>query len=141
PCVGISSNSIAWPTRPAVGIRSMPTTMGRPRIGFDPFGWVRIDATAVHSRLALSPQEPRMRIFLAVIASLACVGPVFGDGKLFQDKVAGILEKRCVSCHNDEAPKGGLSLQSLDKALAGGDSGAAVAPGKPDESLILYYIE
>jgi hypothetical protein len=94
---------------------------------------------AMLSRLRLS-KVLCMRWFLASMVSLSLAAVGHADEGLFKDKVAPVFEKRCVSCHNDETPKGGLSLQSRDKAFAGGESGLAIAVGKPDESLILDYI-
>ena len=51
-----------------------------------------------------------------------------------------VFERHCVQCHNDTEKKGGLSLATAAGALAGGDSGAIIEPGKPDSSLILDYI-
>ena len=62
------------------------------------------------------------------------------DDQLFRDKVAPVLERRCVHCHGERAPKGNLSLTTSAGALKGGDSGPAVVPGKPDESLLLEMI-
>jgi hypothetical protein len=45
-----------------------------------------------------------------------------------------------LSCHSDAQRKGGLSLATRKEMLAGGESGAAVTPGKPDESLLLDYV-
>jgi mono/diheme cytochrome c family protein len=59
---------------------------------------------------------------------------------LFQDRVAGILERHCVSCHSGSKPKGGLSLVTAKQSLAGGESGVVIVPGKPDESLIVEHI-
>ncbi len=81
-----------------------------------------------------------MRVLLCLAASLLLVTNCVASESLFNDRVAGILEKRCVSCHNSETPKGGLSLQTRDKATVGGDSGPAIVPHKPDESLLLDYI-
>ncbi len=60
--------------------------------------------------------------------------------RAFRDDVVPILERRCVSCHNDEFKKGGLSLQSVGGLRNGGDSGPAVHPGKPLESPLLAAI-
>lgn len=81
-----------------------------------------------------------MRTLFGLACLLLVVAPATADERLFREQVAGIFEKRCVSCHNGETPKGGLSLQTLDRALAGGDSGASIVAGKPDESLLLDYI-
>ena len=53
---------------------------------------------------------------------------------------AAVFERRCVSCHNGTEKKGGLSLATAKEIVAGGESGAILVPGKPDESLILDYI-
>jgi mono/diheme cytochrome c family protein len=51
------------------------------------------------------------------------------------------LAARCFECHGAEGEvKGSLSLASRDAALAGGDSGPAAVPGKPQESLLVEAI-
>ena len=59
--------------------------------------------------------------------------------EFFQSKVKPLLEARCFECHGPEAKKlkGGLSLASRADVLRGGDSGAAIVPGKPSESLLV----
>src|SRR5579883_1354710 len=61
--------------------------------------------------------------------------------RLFREQVAPVLEKRCLHCHGAETHKGGLSLSSRAGLLRGGESGPAVVPGKPDESLLLDMVE
>lgn len=49
--------------------------------------------------------------------------------------VKPILEGTCLSCHGPEKPKGDLRLDTKAGALAGGSGkGAALVPGKPDQS-------
>ncbi len=62
------------------------------------------------------------------------------DDDLFRGQIAPILERKCLSCHSGSKPKGGLSLTTAQAALAGGESGAVIEPGKPDESLLVEYI-
>ena len=62
------------------------------------------------------------------------------DGDFFRQQVAPIFERHCVSCHQGAQPKGGLALTTQMAALAGGESGAAIEPLKPDESLLIEYI-
>ena len=50
--------------------------------------------------------------------------------------VKPILAKHCVSCHGEERPKAGLRLDTAERAIAGGQGGPAVIPGKADESLL-----
>lgn len=78
--------------------------------------------------------------FLVVFtAAASAAGP---DAKsLFPDRVAPIFERHCVRCHNGDDPKGGLSLSNSLGFRKGGDSGAAVVPEKPGESLLLQYVE
>jgi len=62
------------------------------------------------------------------------------DATLFESKIASLLIRRCVECHNDEKASGGLSLTSREKLLAGGESGPAIVPGDPDESYLLQRV-
>lgn len=56
-----------------------------------------------------------------------------------RDAVA-ILKSHCVSCHGPEKQEGGLRLDGLEAALAGGDNGASVVPGNVDESLLIRAV-
>jgi Protein of unknown function (DUF1553)/Protein of unknown function (DUF1549)/Planctomycete cytochrome C len=78
---------------------------------------------------------------LATCLSLAVARGFAGaDDATFRDKVAPILERRCVHCHDGATHKGNLSLSTAAAVFKGGDSGPAVVPGKPDESLLLDMI-
>jgi hypothetical protein len=55
-------------------------------------------------------------------------------------KALTLLERRCVHCHSGTAPKGGLSLTSLESAKKGGESGPAILPGKPEQSLVIDHV-
>jgi hypothetical protein len=50
-----------------------------------------------------------------------------------------VLIEHCYKCHSSRVklPKGGLRVNSRDALLKGGDSGPAIVPGKPDDSLVL----
>jgi hypothetical protein len=56
-------------------------------------------------------------------------------------EVRPILTGTCLTCHGAEAQKGGLDLSRRDTALAGGVSGPAIEPGKPDESDLVMRLE
>src|SRR5690242_6811086 len=60
---------------------------------------------------------------------------------LFETHVRPILETRCLKCHGAGKLKGGLDLRRKFTILKGGDSGPAIVPGKPRESLLLERIE
>jgi hypothetical protein len=62
--------------------------------------------------------------------------------EFFEKQVRPLLVKRCYECHSSgaKAPKGGLSLDNPGGWVKGGDSGPAVVPGSPDESLLIDAI-
>jgi hypothetical protein len=60
--------------------------------------------------------------------------------ELFADKVAPVLRQRCIVCHNDLKLRGGLDLTTREGMLKGGESGAAIVPGKADRSRILVMV-
>ncbi|MFO0905098.1 MAG: PSD1 and planctomycete cytochrome C domain-containing protein [Pirellulales bacterium] len=58
----------------------------------------------------------------------------------FELKVRPVLVERCEKCHGVKKQWGGLRVDRRDALLKGGDSGPAVVPGKPDESLLVRAI-
>ncbi|MGD9647318.1 MAG: c-type cytochrome domain-containing protein, partial [Pirellulales bacterium] len=63
-----------------------------------------------------------------------------GDLEFFEAKVRPLLVARCHECHAGDKPKGSLRLDSRAAVLAGGDTGPAAEPGKPDDSLLVDAI-
>ncbi len=57
----------------------------------------------------------------------------------FRKQVEPLLVGRCLKCHGPDR-KGQLDLRTRAAALAGGESGAAMEPGQPDESLLYQYV-
>jgi hypothetical protein len=55
----------------------------------------------------------------------------------FQRDVAPILQRRCLSCHNERDHRGELSLQSADELNAGGESGTVIEAGDAESSYLL----
>lgn len=78
-------------------------------------------------------------------AKPGAAGAAFDDASLefFEKQVRPILAARCNECHGAGKgdPKGGLLLTSRAGALKGGDTGPAVVPGKPKESLLVSAIQ
>jgi hypothetical protein len=56
--------------------------------------------------------------------------------RAFDERIAPLLARRCLQCHNGSEKKGGLDLTRAETAMTGGDSGAAIVAGKPDESYL-----
>jgi hypothetical protein len=66
--------------------------------------------------------------------------PLSAAWEFFEGEVRPILVDNCGKCHSGERPKGGLRLTSRADLLKGGDSGPAVVPGKPAESLLIRAV-
>ena len=65
-----------------------------------------------------------------------------GQLEFFESKIRPVLVERCYRCHSTKAgkSKGGLLLDSRNGWQVGGDSGPAIIPFKPAESLLLLAI-
>ena len=60
--------------------------------------------------------------------------------EFFEARVRPILVDKCIKCHGAKKQSNGLRLDSREAALKGGDTGPAVVPGKPDESLLIQAV-
>ena len=85
----------------------------------------------------------RGRAFLVVCCVAAVVRgdepPAAGNAaatEFFEARIRPVLVEHCLRCHGEEA-KGGLRLDSRAAMRVGGESGPAVVPGKPEESLVV----
>ena len=105
----------------------------------------------------MSPRS-RLTILCATLAAIVLQAPCAAaadDGQsagneqadrdgiaFFEKRIRPVLVEHCFECHaaGPKKSKGGLRLDSKSAAFAGGDSGPAVVPGKPDESLLLDAI-
>ncbi|HLJ95374.1 MAG TPA: PSD1 and planctomycete cytochrome C domain-containing protein [Gemmataceae bacterium] len=58
----------------------------------------------------------------------------------FERSVRPVLAANCFACHGPEKQKAGLRLDSRAGMLTGGDSGPAIVPGHPEESLLVKAI-
>jgi hypothetical protein len=85
----------------------------------------------------------RWRIVVAFLLPLILAQPADADDQvLFQQRVQPLLERRCYECHSHRAKelRGSLTLDSRSGWVKGGDSGPAIVPGKPDESLLIKAV-
>ncbi|MFO0827241.1 MAG: PSD1 and planctomycete cytochrome C domain-containing protein [Phycisphaerales bacterium] len=64
------------------------------------------------------------------------------ERQFFESKIRPILDANCFSCHSATATKvrGGLLLDTREGVLAGGDTGPAIVPGKPDASPLIHAV-
>ena len=72
-------------------------------------------------------------------------GPPAAEVEFFERKIRPLLAAKCLECHGINGDqkvvaKGGLRLDSRRGVLEGGDTGPAVTPGKPEESLLIEAV-
>lgn len=79
------------------------------------------------------------------IAAQAEDAPRFPEESLafFESKIRPVLVMHCYECHAADAKiiQAGLRVDHRDGLLTGGDSGAAVLPGEPEESPLLAALK
>ncbi|HCN30485.1 MAG TPA: hypothetical protein DIT64_17455 [Verrucomicrobiales bacterium] len=69
------------------------------------------------------------------------LAPVAVENGPRKHDILPVLLLRCTACHGAELQRGGLDLRFAENMLQGGQSGPAVVPGKPDESLAIQRVE
>lgn len=55
----------------------------------------------------------------------------------FRREILPLLQANCLPCHNQTRAKANLNLETPATMVRGGDTGTALVPGKPTESLLL----
>jgi hypothetical protein len=60
----------------------------------------------------------------------------------FESRIRPVLVEHCYECHSSRSRslKGGLRVESRGGLVRGGDSGPAIVPGKPDDSLLVKAV-
>ena len=59
------------------------------------------------------------------------------DAVSFETDILPILRKNCLACHSASEKQGSLVLESTELMQRGGEAGAAIVPGRSDDSLLL----
>lgn len=89
---------------------------------------------------------PSIKLSVLAVGALAlqslAAAPSADDLHFFEQKIQPLLADHCYKCHSHAAEKikGGLVLDSLSGLIKGGDSGPALVPGKPEESLLIKAV-
>jgi cytochrome c553 len=78
--------------------------------------------------------------FLLAQAPVAEAAPNAEDLAFFETSVRPVLVEHCGKCHGATKQWASLRLDSRDAFLKGGDSGPAIVPGQPDESLLIQAV-
>lgn len=78
-------------------------------------------------------------------AMCGCILALSGSGAVaadidFSHQIVPILKEHCAKCHTGAKKKGGLSMDTREALLAGGENGKVVEPGKSASSKLLRLI-
>ena len=80
----------------------------------------------------------------ALFLGLMCVDPASADERadaLFENSIRPVLVETCFRCHGDTKISGGLRVDSREALLLGGESGASIVLGKPEDSLLVKAVK
>ena len=88
---------------------------------------------------------PAVLITLAALplpAQQPSIQETFSPGaiRFFENEVRPVLLTNCSSCHNAKLLTSGLSLESREDIVKGGNRGEAVSPGLPEESRLIHAV-
>jgi uncharacterized membrane protein len=101
-------------------------------------------ATLTHGEGYLTEVAPAaIRDAVAAIAGTPAAARPAGPAEravIYPALVRPILERRCIACHSTATKRGGLALDTPEGILAGGDNGAAVAPGRALGSNVVLRV-
>src|SRR5438445_2818043 len=87
----------------------------------------------------------RLRLTLLATAGLClhAAGNAYGDladDGAFEQRIAPVIARNCLNCHNPTDLKGGLDLTEKSALVKGGKSGPVIVPGKADESYLIERV-
>jgi len=91
------------------------------------------------------PKEIGVTVILTALLSAnagAAPRPAREGLEFFEKKIRPVLLRHCYECHSGDAAKAKshFKIDTRDGLRKGGDSGAAIMPGHPDESLLVEAI-
>jgi len=107
---------------------------------FGIFGFITLETTAITTL----PPASTVEVFVPVTPTprpspTPAPSPTPGEGvaaNSWEGTYAALFNNRCSTCHG-QTKVGGLSLATYESALAGGNSGPGIVPGKPDDSQVV----
>ena len=106
-------------------------------------GWKRIIPHFVKSPTPLALITALVAAGSAFAAPNETAPPITAEQRdFFERKIRPVLADKCYKCHAEDAEKikGGLTLDTREGMLRGGDNGAAVVPGNLKESLLIEAV-
>lgn len=97
--------------------------------------------SSIHRRLRPERTFYPLAGWLFGLTILIAVAPttIWGDD-FFESKIRPLLISHCIECHGAKKQESGLRLDSRDGWVRGGDSGTAIVPGDPENSLLIKAV-
>ena len=89
-----------------------------------------------------APRAKEVRLATPAAVAGPAASMTLEEERFFEVKIRPVLVSQCGKCHASTAEKvrGGLHVDSREGLRRGGDSGPALVPGNPDESLLIRAI-
>jgi mono/diheme cytochrome c family protein len=85
--------------------------------------------------------SPRLAVVTLWLGAALLSMSARAEDLTFERDIRPLLKAHCLDCHGGSATEGQLDLRLRRLMVRGGDSGAAIEPGKPEESYLLARIE
>lgn len=82
----------------------------------------------------------RLAVVCSVAVSAWAADKAGREARFFDERVAPVLTRRCLSCHNEELKNGNISFLDPESLLRGGSRGPAIVPGRPQESMLIEVL-
>lgn len=85
------------------------------------------------------PNVPLMPVIASCLLLMSAVAVAADEEEFFETRIRPVLAQHCYECHSSASAEvqGGLLVDFRDGLRTGGESGVAVTPGVPEESLLL----
>src|SRR5690242_470084 len=79
---------------------------------------------------------------LCPLFAVMAAEPTPAQLQFFENRIRPLLAENCYKCHSTQAEKvkGRLLLDSREGVLKGGDTGPAIVPGDPENSLLIKAV-
>lgn len=83
----------------------------------------------------------RIPTFVLLLVLCPIASPIAGASEVdYVSQIKPLLSEKCYSCHGVLKQEAELRLETRGLMIDGGDSGSVIAPGHPEESLILERV-
>jgi hypothetical protein len=82
-----------------------------------------------------------VRGLFAIFVPISAAGQSVRDQRFFDTKVAPILVKRCLACHNQELNNAGISFEDRETLLKRTPHGTPIVPANPEQSLLVQALQ